>query len=134
MTRASLTAGGIIMALTLPELQKMNNDARTVLEQSVTRLRQLRVGARPTDQAIITDELTQAQTDLDRRDMIATHLEAAGTIVKPMPQQLEAELRTLGAKLDDAIRRDALLTARLETLVDALNESRKLAAEIREHT
>jgi hypothetical protein len=120
------------MALTLLELQKMNNDARTVLRQSVARLRRLREGAPPPSQeAIITDELTQAQTELDRRDLIAAHLEAAGTIVKPMPPELERELRALGAKMDAAIRRDAIINAGLQTVVDILNESKKLASQVR---
>jgi hypothetical protein len=122
------------MALTLAELKKMNDDAREALRQSVARLRQLRVGAPPTQLAIITDELTQADTDLDRRDMIAAHLEAAGTVVKPMDPKLEQDLRTLGAKLDQAIRRDAIVNAALETLVDILNESRSVAAQIQAHT
>lgn len=112
----------------------MNDDARAALEQSVARLRQLRIGALPTQLSIINAELARAQTELNRRELIAAHLVAAGTTVQPMPAELEQELRDIGARLDEAIRADAIVTAALETVVDILKEGRKLAAEIQTHT
>jgi hypothetical protein len=118
------------MALTIEELKKANDDVVKVLEQAQARLKRLRIGALPGQLEIINKGINDTGPELIRRGIIAAHLTAATTVVKPMPPDVEAELRRLATNLDDAIRRGAIVNAGLDTVVDLLANAKTVASGI----
>lgn len=122
------------MALTIAELRKANDDAGRVLEQAQARLKKLRIGAPPGQLQIINKGINDTGPELIRRGIIAEHLTAAATVVKPMPPDVEADLRKLATKLDETIKRDAIINAGLDTVVDLLGNAKTLASGIENFT
>src|SRR5689334_14469719 len=112
------------MATTRDQMAESNQSALKALNQSLSRLEEMLIGATFTLRSRLEFELTEVQTEITRLQTIEAHLRAADTVVQPVSDVVLAELNRLTKKLDDAIVASAITTANLEFLIDVLDSAR----------
>jgi hypothetical protein len=113
---------------------KANEDAIKALEESIQRLTQLRKGQSRDDRKRINNRISAARAEIIEIGIINEHLRAAGTVIAPMNPDVERRLLVLSERLDDAILRDSLLTANLETVLDVIKAAEDVSAIIDDHS
>lgn len=122
------------MSISVEKAIEENNDAIKALEKSIQRLMQLRKGQSRDDRARINDMISSARAEIIEISIINAHLEASVTVIAPMSPEVEQTLRVLADRLDSAIRTDALLNARLETVLDVIRAAEEVSAIIDDHS
>lgn len=122
------------MSVSLKEAIKTNEDAIKALEAAIERLEELRKGRPLSRQKPFTREISRARAEIKELKIVDAHLNAAATVIKPMDAAVEKRLEKLAERLDEAIKKDALLTATLETVVDVIDKAVAVKDIINEHS
>jgi hypothetical protein len=108
---------------------KKNQSAIDACSQSIVRLKTLgTTGLFPDDEierAIQEGRATNERTHLRQ---VNAHLRAAGTIVRPIADDVAAELNALGNRLDDQIRDNLIIDATVDFITTVLDDASKLRA------
>lgn len=122
------------MDISLADAIKANEEAIGGLEESIKRLMQLRKGQSRDDRKRISNSISNARAEIIEIGIINEHLRAADTTIAPMNSDVERRLRVLSDRLDEAIRRDALLNANLETVLEIIEAAEEVSAIIDDHS
>lgn len=112
---------------------KANKRSQRILEQSLARLSQLRIGARLSQRARINAKIAAVQQELTQLDIIEEHLAAAKVVIQPMSDADSAQLEELSDKLDDAILHSAAVNATLNTISDIIDTAHQVGSIISSH-
>lgn len=122
------------MSISLQEAIKVNEIAIEALEKSIDDLKQLRKGKPLAEQKRFTSKISRARAEITEIEVINEHLRAAIVVIAPMNPAVEERLRVLADRLDAAIKRDATLTATLETVLDVIAAAEEVSAIIDDHS
>jgi hypothetical protein len=96
----------------LPDVIRMEERSRQVLERALTRLKQLKpLAASPVAQDAIDAKISELELAIETAEIIGARLRAATVVVKPLDDGTAARLSTLAAALDHTIENDAVATA-----------------------
>lgn len=106
-----------------------NKTAIEACNQSIDRLRTLgEEGLFPDDEAERLIQLGRAVNERTNLKQINAHLRAAGTVVRPIPDNIAKELNDLGNRLDQQIRNDLIANATIDFLTSVLKDVGRLRA------
>jgi hypothetical protein len=122
------------MSVSPEQAIKANDDAIKALEESIKRLTQLRKGQSRDDRKRINNLIAGARAEIIETGIINAHLRATNVEIAAMDREVEQRLQVLTARLDEAIREDALLVARLETVLDVIKAAEEVSAIIDDHS
>jgi hypothetical protein len=118
------------MSVSNEDAVKANEAAIKALEESIQRLLELRRGKSLDDRDAIDTEISVARAEIIQITSLNEHLRAATVVIAAMNPAVEQKLQSLADRLDEAIRQDALLNARLETVLDVMKTAREVAGII----
>lgn len=121
------------MSVSLKEAIKTNENAIKALEASIKRLEELRDEKPPSRQRRFTAQIARADAEIIEIKLVNAHLRAS-EVIQPMDSAVEIRLERLAERLDEAIKKDALLTATLETVVDVIDKAVAVKDIINEHS
>ncbi len=121
------------MPLNGKELKERNSIAIRALEQSIERLRELRKGKPLTTRKRYTREMTRAMEEITDLEIINGHLTASTTTIDPMSAAVQAQLDALAGRLDEAIRKDFILNATFEQILDFISFAEEVTAIVDSH-
>ncbi|HEY9503597.1 MAG TPA: hypothetical protein VIR01_18305 [Pyrinomonadaceae bacterium] len=82
------------------------------------------------ERLVLVTRATNTRTNLKQ---INAHLRAAGTVMRPMADNVAKELNDLGNRLDQQIRNDLILNAKIGFITSVLSDVNKLRAIINAH-
>jgi chromosome segregation ATPase len=122
------------MSISVAKAIEENKNAIKAMEKSIERLMQLRKGQSRDDRKRIANRISSARAEIIEISIINANLEASVTVIAPMSQEVEQRLQVLADRLDRAIRADALLNARLETVLDVIAAAEEVSAIIDDHS
>ena len=106
-----------------------NKTAIEASNESIDRLRLLG------EEGLFADEEAERLIQLGRAVNVRTHLrqinanlKAAGTVVRPMADNIANELNDLGNRLDQQIRNDLIANATIDFITSVISDVRRLRA------
>src|SRR6266576_736462 len=111
--------------MTTQECISANETAIEAMRKAVANLQRLEAGLSDDEQAPIDSRIDRTSHEIELLEMINAHLRASTVTVQAMAPEVEARLRQLAQSLDDAIRRDAILNASLETTIDIIESAKE---------
>ena len=121
------------MPPSINSLIEKNDTAISSLEKSVKRLRELRKGKTLTVRKTFNREIARANEEIFDLRIINAHLRSAVEIA-PMTGPVESRLNALADRLDDAIRRDFIVNASFEFVIDVIATAEEIGAIIDDHS
>ena len=111
----------------ISSLRRMHERSIDVLTQSLERLKQLAALAlSPPVQDRVRAEISTAQVALDTTKIVAVRLRAAEVVVNPPSDETAARLSTLATSIDEAIERDAVLTASFADVREFIQQAQEV--------
>jgi hypothetical protein len=119
---------------TLNDLRQSNDTALATLDESLLRLRQLRIGTTPSQRAKFDAAISEVLVERNLLATIQIHLDAAAVVVSPLSAAQTQELHQLEDRLDAAIRNNAIVTADLQLLISFLRDAQRIGDIIQENT
>lgn len=106
-----------------------NKTAIDACDASLDRLRTLgEEGLFPDEEAERLIQVSRATNERTNLKQVNAHLRAAGTVVKPIADNIANELNDLGNRLDQQIRNDLITNATIDFITSVLGDVSRLRA------
>jgi hypothetical protein len=106
-----------------------NKIAIEACDESIDRLRKLgEQGLFADDEAERLIQFSRAVNERTTLKQINANLRAAGTVVRPIPDNIANELNDLGNRLDQQIRNDLIANATIDFITSVLSDVSRLRA------
>ena len=106
-----------------------NKTAIDACDASLDRLRTLgEEGLFPDEEAERLIQVSRATNERTNLKQVNAHLRAAGTVVKPIADNIANELNDLGNRLDQQIRNDLITNATIDFITSVLSDVSRLRA------
>ena len=103
---------------TAEELIAINERAITALNQVMSRLHKLLIGALPQENSFLQAQISRAKSQIDLLHISNAHLEAAIVDIKPLSAAAKEDLLEAFNRVDEAIIQDAIIGAGIDTIND----------------
>jgi hypothetical protein len=109
------------------DLIDANSRAIDALNQCLTRLNDLAVGAFPAQFALLQAQINRVTSETNLLNVINAHLVAATTTFQPLDPSLKADLADNFSRIDHAITSGTIATAAVDTINDIFASATKIA-------
>ena len=102
-----------------------NKTAIEACNQSIDRLESI-VGLPTSMETVRLIQLSRATNERTQLRQVNAHLAAAETTVQPMDDATAKELNDLGNRLDETIRNDLIVNAKIDFITSVLDDASKI--------
>jgi hypothetical protein len=109
------------------DLIRANNRALSALNQCLTRLNKMAVGASFAELSILEDKIDQITSQMELLTDINIHLEAAIVEFEPLDAASQQQLQASFARVEQAIVQNEIIGATIDTINDVFTAASNIA-------